>query len=96
MSSKLAPTALPTPPREYDTGYMDRLVKQIALEFTKSRAVTPITCGSDLSGEAGFPISGLTIVNVPTDPDVIANLPYWSVWCDTSADNVLKIKLPPP
>ena len=95
MSSKLTPTALPTPPREYDVGYMDRLVRQIALEFNKSRAVTPITCGSDLSREAGYPISGLTIVNVPTDPDVIANLPYWSVWCDTSADNVLKIKLPP-
>jgi hypothetical protein len=96
MSSKLTPTALPTPPREYDVGYMDRLVKQIALEFNKSRAVTPITCGSDLSNEAGYPISGLTIINVPTDPAVVALLPDWSVWCDTSADNVLKIKIPTP
>ena len=85
MSSKLTPTALPTPPREYNIGYMDRLVKQIALEFTKSRAVTPITCGSDLSGEAGYPISGLTIVNVPTSP---TDLPSGSVWSD---GGILKI-----
>ncbi len=85
MSSKLTPTALPTPPKEYDIGYMDRLVKQIALEFTKSRAVTPITCGSDLSNEAGFPISGLTIVNVPTSPTGLA---VGSVWSD---GGILKI-----
>ena len=85
MSSKLTPTALPTPPKEYDIGYMDRLVKQIALEFTKSRAVTPFTCGSDLSNEAGFPISGLTIVNVPTSP---TDLPSGSVWSD---GGILKI-----
>ena len=93
MSSKLTPTALPTPPKEYDVGYMDRLVKQIALEFTKQRATTPITCGSDLSGEAGFPISGLTIVNPPisstgSPPD---GFPEGSVWCDTTSENSLKI-----
>ena len=93
MSSKLTPTALPTPPKEYDAGYMDRLVKQIALEFTKQRATTPITCGSDLSGEAGFPISGLTIVNPPisstgSPPD---GFPEGSVWCDTTSENSLKI-----
>jgi hypothetical protein len=93
MSSKLTPTALPTPPKEYDIGYMDRLVKQIALEFTKSRAVTPFTCGSDLSNEAGFPISGLTIVNPPisstgSPPD---GFPEGSVWCDTTSENSLKI-----
>ena len=93
MSSKLTPTALPTPPKEYDIGYMDRLVKQIALEFTRQRATTPITCGSDLSGEAGFPISGLTIVNPPVSstgspPD---GFPEGSVWCDTTSENSLKI-----
>jgi len=93
MSSKLTPTALPTPPKEYEVGYMDRLVKQIALEFTKQRATTPITCGSDLSGEAGFPISGLTIINPPisstgSPPD---GFPEGSVWCDTTSENSLKI-----
>jgi hypothetical protein len=85
MSSKLTPTALPTPPKDYNVGYMDRLVKQISLEFTRQRATTPITCGSDLSNEAGFPISGLTIINVPTSP---TDLPSGSVWSD---GGILKI-----
>lgn len=96
MTSKLTPTALPAAPNEYSVEYMNRLVRQIGIEFTKMAATTPFTCGSDLSGEAGFPISGLTIINVPTDPDVVALLPDWSVWCDTSAGNVLKIKIPTP
>jgi hypothetical protein len=85
MSSKLTPTALPTPPKEYNVGYMDRLLKQIALEFTRQRATTPITCGSDLSNEAGFPISGLTIINVPTSSTGLA---VGSVWSD---GGILKI-----
>lgn len=96
MSSKLTPTALPVAPNEYNSEYMNRLLKQISLEFRKQAAITPVTCGSDLSGEAGYPISGLTIINIPTDPDVVARLPDWSLWCDTSADNVLKIKIPTP
>lgn len=79
MSSKLTPTALPSPPNEYNVGYMNRLLKQIALEFIKQKATTPVTCGSDLSGEAGYPISGLTILNVPTSP---TGLPSGSVWSD--------------
>jgi len=85
MSSKLTPTALPTPPSKYDVGYMDRLTKQISLEFTRQKAVTPITCGSDLTGEAGYLISGLTIINVPTSP---TDLPSGSVWSD---GGILKI-----
>jgi len=93
MSSKLTPTALPAPPNEYDLGYMNRLVKQISLEFTKNKATTPITCGSDLSGEAGFPISGLTIIDPPisltgSPPE---GFPEGSVWCDTTSENSLKI-----
>lgn len=95
MTSKLTPSALPAAPREYDESYMNRLLRQITIEFAKQRAVTPITCGSDLSEESGYPVSGLTIINVPTsNVGVPANLPDWSVWCDTSAGNVLKIKLP--
>lgn len=79
MSSKLTPTALPTAPKEYSSEYMNRLLKQISLEFRKQAAITPITCGSDLSGEAGYPISGLTIVNVPTSS---TGLPSGSIWSD--------------
>ena len=79
MSSKLTPTALPTAPEEYSREYMNRLVRQISLEFTKQAATTPFTCGSDLSNEAGFPISGLRIIDVPTSP---TGLSVGSVWSD--------------
>ena len=88
MTKVTVNTALPLPPKEYSLDYMNRLVKQINLSIGKVFEVGPITCGSDLTGNAGFPISGLTIVNVPTSP---TGLPVGSVWCDTSANNVLKI-----
>lgn len=79
MSSKITVTALPLAPRDYDSSFMNRLIRQINLSFTKMTAITPFTCGSDLSGEAGYPISGLTIINVPTSP---TGLPTGSVWSD--------------
>lgn len=88
MSKGITNTAFPLPPREYSLDYMNRLVKQINLAISKNFEVGPITCGSDLTSQSGHPISGLTIVNVPTDP---TGLPVGSVWCDTSANNVLKI-----
>ena len=88
MSKIIAKTALPLPSREYNLEYMNRLVKQIELALSKITAVGPITCGSDLGNDAGHPVSGLTIVNVPTSSN---NLPVGSVWCDTTANNVLKI-----
>lgn len=73
-------TALPLPPRDYNQDYMNRLVKQLALTIAKINAVRPLTVGSDLAGElAGYPVSGLTIVNVPTSS---AGLPPGSVWSD--------------
>lgn len=85
----IAITALPLPSRVYDPEYMNRLLKQLNLAFSKLAAVGPLTCGSDLTGSiTGYPVSGLTIVNVPTSP---TDLPVGSVWCDTSNNNVLKI-----
>ncbi len=76
----IANSALPLPPREYNQDYMNRLVKQLALTIARINAVRPMTVGSDLSGEiAGYPVSGLTIVNVPTSS---AGLPSGSVWSD--------------
>lgn len=76
----IANSALPLPPREYNQDYMNRLVKQLALTIARINAVRPVTVGSDLSGEiAGYPVSGLTIVNVPTSS---AGLPSGSVWSD--------------
>lgn len=79
-------SALPLPPKEYNQEYMSRLIRQINLALSKVNAVGPLTVGSDLSGErAGFPLSGLTIVNVPTSP---TGLPAGSVWSD---GGILKI-----
>lgn len=76
----IASSALPLPPKDYNQDYMNRLVKQLALTIAKINAIRPVTVGSDLSGEvAGYPISGLTIVNVPTSS---AGLPSGSVWSD--------------
>lgn len=73
-------SALPLPPKEYEQEYMNRLVKQISSAFRDMNAVGPLTVGSDLSQQnRGFPISGLTIVNIPTSS---ANLPSGSVWSD--------------
>lgn len=73
-------TALPLPPKDYNQDYMNRLVKQLSLTIARINAIQPLTVGSDLSGElAGYPVSGLTIVNVPTSS---AGLPPGSVWSD--------------
>lgn len=79
-------SALPLPTKEYSVEYMNRLVKQINLALNKLNSVGPLTVGSDLSSQvAAYPISGLTIVNVPTSSD---GLPVGSVWSDAG---VLKI-----
>lgn len=76
----IANSALPLPPREYSQEYMNRLLKQLALTIARINAIRPITVGSDLSGEiAGYPISGLTILNIPTSS---AGLPPGSIWSD--------------
>ena len=74
-------SALPLPPKEYSSEYMGRLLRQLNLILTKLNSVRPVTVGSDLSQQnVGYPISGLTIVNIPTSP---ANLPSGSVWSDS-------------
>ena len=74
------PSALPLAPREYDQDYMNRLVRQINIALNQMRNVGPMIVGSDLSQQVkGHPISGLTIINVPTSS---ANLTSGSVWSD--------------
>lgn len=78
--SGIANSALPLPTKEYNVEYMSRLIRQINLAILKLSAIGPFTCGSDLSESiVGHPVSGLTIINVPTSPD---NLPSGSVWSD--------------
>lgn len=78
MSKVVTTSALPLPPKEYTADYMNRLVRQINLEINKMRAVGPVTCGSDLTDQSGNPVSGLTIVNVPTSPTGLAKGMVWS------------------
>lgn len=79
-------SALPLPPEEYDRQYMNRLIRQLDFALKNLNSVRPVTVGSDLTSQtAGYPISGLTIVNVPTSP---TGLPSGSVWSDAG---VLKI-----
>lgn len=78
--SGIANSALPLPTKEYSIEYMSRLIRQINLAFLKFGSVGPFTCGSDLSESVvAHPVSGLTIINIPTSPD---NLPSGSVWSD--------------
>jgi len=79
MTKIITRTALPLPSREYSLDYMNRLIRQIEISLNKINDVGPITCGSDLTGNSGYPVSGLTIVNVPTSP---TGLPVGSVWSD--------------
>lgn len=85
MSRITANSALPLPPREYTFEYMNRLIKQLEIAINRAQAIGPLTVGSDLAATSGHPVSGLTIVNVPTSP---TGLPSGSVWSD---GGVLKI-----
>lgn len=79
-------SALPLPPSEYDQQYMQRLVRQLDLTIKTLNSVRPLTVGSDLTSQtAAYPISGLTIVNVPTSS---TGLPPGSIWSDSG---ILKI-----
>lgn len=82
----MSTSALPLPPNEYDRQYMNRLIRQLDFALKSLGSIRPITVGSDLTSQtAAYPISGLTIVNVPTSSD---GLPPGSVWSDAG---VLKI-----
>lgn len=82
----MSTSALPLPPEEYDRQYMNRLIRQLDFALKSLNSIRPVTVGSDLTSQtAAYPISGLTIVNVPTSS---AGLPSGSVWSDAG---VLKI-----
>lgn len=75
-----ANSALPLPPREYSAEYMSRLLRQISLSINNLSVVGPITGASDLSEQVvGYPVSALTLQNIPTSP---TGLPSGSVWSD--------------
>ena len=73
-------TALPLAPKDYSQEYMNRLIRQLDLIVNRINSVGPIRIGSDLSQQnTGYPISALTIDNIPTSS---TGLPSGSVWSD--------------
>lgn len=79
-------SALPLPPKEYSAEYMNRLLRQLELTIRRMHAGGPVRAGSDLTGQtAGYPVSALTLIDIPTSP---TGLPSGSVWSD---GGILKI-----
>lgn len=73
-------SALPLPPNEYSVEYMNRLIRQLEITIRRLHAGGPIRAGSDpTQSVAGYPISALTLNDIPTSP---TGLPVGSVWSD--------------
>jgi hypothetical protein len=104
MASKnsIAPR-LPASPVEYNQQFMDQLINILRLYFTQLDNASPILAASQGVGTAGV-ISGLTFaqpdpanrgqfkISLPTQAD-FANLRSGDVYYDTTANNVLKVKV---
>jgi hypothetical protein len=59
---------------------MNRLLRQLNLSINKLHAARPLSGASDLSQQVvGYPISALTLQDIPTSS---AGLPSGSVWSD--------------
>jgi hypothetical protein len=93
---------LPLPPEEYDREYMDRLLNILRLYFNQLDNVGPIAAATETNGTDI--VAGLSFVrpspttpntftlSIPTQAD-LSNLRVGDVYRDTSASNVLKIKV---
>ena len=104
MASKLftAPR-LPAAPVEYSQQFMDQLTNILRLYFTQLDNASPILAASQNVGTTNV-ISALTFaqpdpanpgqftISLPTQAD-LANLRSGDVYVDTSASNVLKVKV---
>lgn len=77
-----APPNPPLPPDEYSKPYFDRLVNILNLFFQQINAVQPISIAQ----------LNIDINTLPTQAD-LANLRSGDVYRDTTAGNVLKVKV---
>lgn len=76
------PPNLPIAPKEYDAGYMSKLLNVLRLYFSDINAVQILNL-------AGL---NLDLKTLPTEAD-IATLRLGDVYRDTTADNALKVKV---
>jgi hypothetical protein len=78
----VSPPRLPTAPEEYSEPFMSAFSKVLYLYFQQINAVQPINITS----------LNINVERLPTQADV-ANLRVGDVYRDTTAGNVLKVKV---
>ena len=93
---------LPNPPHEYTQAYMEQFLRVLRLYFNQMDNASPISAATQRNGTkitAGLSFSqpdpnnpGLFVISLPTQADY-ANLRAGDVYYDTSAGNVLKVKV---
>lgn len=77
-----APPNPPLPPEEYSKPYFDRLVNVLNLFFQQLNAIQPISIAQ----------LNIDLNTLPTQAD-LANLRVGDVYRDSTAGNVLKVKV---
>jgi hypothetical protein len=94
---------LPAAPDQYDRQYMERLVNVLRLYFNQLDNAAPAVFASQGVGTTAVvtaltcaqpdpAVSGASKVSLPTQAD-LANLRKGDIYYDTTAGNVLKIKV---
>jgi hypothetical protein len=89
---------LPNATPEYDAGAMSQLLSVLRLYFNQLDNAGPIAGASQFNGTAivaglSFPPNaGATTPSLPTQSD-LANLRVGDIYYDTTANNVLKVKV---
>lgn len=89
---------LPSAPPEYDPSYQDKFTNLLRLYFTQLDNSSPINISTQRNGAnliaalSAPPSPGTTAPSFPTQAD-LANLRIGDVYYDTTAGNVLKVKV---
>jgi len=97
QKSVIAPR-LPNAPPEYDQSYQDQLTNLLRLYFNQLDNNSPINIATQRIGAniiaalSAPPVPGTATPSLPTQAD-LANLRVGDVYYDTTASNVLKVKV---
>lgn len=77
--TRFSSSSLPEPPKEYDRTFFIKLLRQLQNALDRLSAPGPIRCASDKSqSQSAYPISGLTIIDVPTSATGLSSGMVWS------------------
>ena len=89
---------LPAAPNEYDRSYQDSLISFLRLYFNQLDNAGPINISTQRDGTniiaalSAPPVPGTSTPSLPTEAD-LASLRVGDVYYDTTANNVLKVKV---